>query len=94
MTLTKKIINMKIHFLTFASSNMREPKKRLSNEIEIVQKNTTDGYTKISPFDITVKNQTSETITLKDYKIEVPNTHISLFTYLSKLLFQILILVC
>lgn len=31
---------MKIHFLTFASSNMTEPKKRLSNEIEIVQKNT------------------------------------------------------
>ena len=61
---------------------------------KIVQKNTTDGYTKISPFDITVENQTSETITLKDYKIQVPNTHISLFTYLSKLLFQILILVC
>ncbi len=61
---------------------------------KIAQKNTTDGYTKISPFDIIVENQTNETITLKDYKIQVPNTHISLFTYLSKLLFQILILVC
>ena len=40
MTLTEKIINMKIHFLTFASSNMTEPKKRLSDEIEIVQSDT------------------------------------------------------
>lgn len=61
---------------------------------KIIQKNTTDGYTKVSPFDITIENQENETITLKDYKIQVPNTHISIFTYLIKFLFQILILVC
>lgn len=61
---------------------------------KIIQKNTTDGYTKVSPFDITIENQENETITLKDYKIQVPNTHTSIFTYLIKFLFQILILVC
>lgn len=40
----------------------------------IIQKNSTNGYQKINPFNIIVDKDDEETIELKDYKIPVPNT--------------------
>lgn len=40
-----------------------------------IQKNSTKGYNKIDPFNITVENDEDQTIELKDYKIPVPNTY-------------------
>jgi len=44
-------------------------------EYTIVQKNSTGGYNKVSPFKITVIDTKDEFINLKDYKIPVPDTH-------------------
>ena len=41
---------------------------------KIVQQTTTEGYNKISPLHIEVKEETPIEYTLKDYKIAVPNT--------------------
>ena len=42
---------------------------------KIIQVNSTDGYTKVDPFTITVDNTDDELIELKDLRIPVPNTH-------------------
>ena len=42
---------------------------------KIVQLNTTDGYSKVDPFTIEVKDTETERIELKDMRIPVPNTH-------------------
>ena len=41
---------------------------------KIVQETTTEGYQKIEPINIEVRDKTPITYTLKDYKIPVPNT--------------------
>ena len=43
-------------------------------EYTFKQLNTTDGYTKVNDFTITIDNTNNELIELKDLKIEVPNT--------------------
>ena len=43
-------------------------------EYTIIQKNTTEGYSKIEPFKVKVENDDDEVIELKDYRIKVPNT--------------------
>ena len=56
----------------------------------IEQINTTNGYTKIEPFEINVEDNNEELIELKDYKIKVPNTHTnSTFYILIKYLLNI-----
>ncbi len=44
-------------------------------EYQFIQMNTTEGYSKVDPINITVDNQEEEVIELKDYKIAVPNTY-------------------
>lgn len=57
---------------------------------KVVQINSTDGYTKIEPFTLNIDNSESEVISLKDYKIPVPNTSTNIFKYLLRILLQIL----
>ena len=58
---------------------------------KFIQVNSTEGYQKVDPFNIEVKNSKEEVIELKDLKIPVPDTHINnsiftlLFTFLMKL---------
>lgn len=58
-------------------------------EYKLVQLNSTNGYQKVEPFIIKVTNNEDETIELKDYRIPVPDTHISIWIYLIRLLLQI-----
>ena len=57
----------------------------------LIQKNTTNGYSKIDPYIIEVTNDNTLFIELKDIKINVPNTYIkpSIFYILLRLLFII-----
>ena len=57
----------------------------------LIQKNTTNGYSKIDPYIIEVTNDETLFIELKDIKINVPNTYIkpSIFYILLRLLFVI-----
>ena len=41
---------------------------------KVIQKNSTEGYQKVEPFNIIVNENDEEIIELKDYKIPVPNT--------------------
>ena len=59
-------------------------------EYQIIQVNTTEGYSKVDPINITVTDNIEELIELKDYKIAVPNTKINQKNYLYYLL-QILL---
>lgn len=45
-------------------------------EYELVQINTTDGYSKVDPIKIHISSQEDEIIELRDFKIPVPNTHV------------------
>lgn len=44
-------------------------------EYKLIQMNTTEGYSKVDPIIINVKDQEEEIIELKDFKIPVPDTH-------------------
>ena len=44
---------------------------------KFVQINSTTGYSKVDPFEISITDNKEEIIELKDYKIPVPNTHIN-----------------
>ena len=59
----------------------------------IKQKNTTEGYSKIEPFTIIVDNSVNDVITLKDYKIPVPDTHTSIFNNIYKFILKTLLLI-
>lgn len=59
-------------------------------EYKIIQKNTTEGYIKNDPFIVKVDSTEQEIIELKDLRIPVPDTNISILTiilrFLSKLI--------
>lgn len=60
-------------------------------EYQIIQVNTTEGYSKIDPMLIKITDDKEEIIELKDYKIAVPNTHTENFWYfIIQLLLQII----
>ena len=60
-------------------------------EYQIIQVNTTEGYSKIDPMLIKITDDKEEIIELKDYKIAVPNTHTENIWYLIlQLLLQII----
>ena len=60
-------------------------------EYKIVQQNTTEGYQKIDPITIQVKDETEEKIECKDLKIPVPNTHTEKEKQIWIILIQILL---
>lgn len=60
----------------------------------LVQKNTTEGYQKIEPLDLTIKDQEEIVLELKDYKVEVPNTHTEKRNFLLILLLWIMRYLC
>ena len=57
----------------------------------IEQKNTTDGYDYIEPFVITIKDNSTLTYNLTNYKIKVPNTYNNKKNNLIKELLEIII---
>ncbi len=60
---------------------------------KIVQQNTTEGYQKIDPITIEVKDELDEKIECKDLKIPVPNTYTEKEKKFWKLLIQILLII-
>lgn len=58
---------------------------------KIIQLNSTEGYSKIDPFNIEVTNTETERISLKDLRIPVPDTHTD-SSNLFILLFQIILI--
>ena len=55
----------------------------------VVQLNTTEGYTKVEPFPITVEDTEEETFSLRDIIIPVPDTHSSLIEYILTILLKV-----
>lgn len=60
---------------------------------KLIQVNSTDGYTKVDPFIIEVKDSEEELIELKDLRIAVPNTHTTSNSNILSILFQILLII-
>ena len=60
---------------------------------KIVQKNTTEGYQKIDPMVIQVKDEIDETIECKDLRVPVPNTHIDKENQIWTILIYLLLMI-
>ena len=58
-------------------------------EYKIVQENTTEGYHKVEDILLTVEDTEEEIITLKDYKIAVPETSTNIFITIINIILRI-----
>lgn len=80
------IYNSKNEFITtIKTNNQGEAKITLPyGTYTIKQLTTTEGYQKVDPITINVDNSEKEQITLKNYKINVPNTNTTLISTIIK----------
>lgn len=80
------IYNSKNEFITTIKTN-EQGKAKITlpyGTYTIKQLTTTEGYQKIDPITINVDNSEKEEITLKNYKINVPNTNTTLISTIIK----------